>query len=96
MGKMPDKGPCTFDIGGPQGYFGTANITQDRIAHSVQHNIPVDCVWSIQVQVGYQVFIKFQEPELHFPNDCHLNYLQVRSELANSLKDSIQYRPPKL
>ena len=81
MGKMPDKGPCTFDIGGPQGYFGTANITQDRIAHSVQHNIPVDCVWSIQVQVGYQVFIKFQEPELDFPNDCHLNYLQVRSEL---------------
>ena len=77
MSKMPDIGKCAFDIGGSQDFFGTANVSESRVEHSKDYNVPLDCVWTIQVEEGYQVYIKFDEPELSFPNDCHLNYLQV-------------------
>ena len=79
-GKARDLGKCTFDIGGHQGYFGTQNISEDRITQSLarESNVPIDCVWTITVQKDYQIYIKFGEPKLAFPNDCHLNYLQVR------------------
>ena len=75
-----DLGKCTFAIGGHQGYIGTTNITEDRLTQSLSKdsNTPIDCIWTISVKEDYQIFIKFAEPQLAFPNDCHLNYLQVR------------------
>ena len=79
-GPMPDMGKCKFDIGGSQDFFGTANISEARIANSKDYSVPIDCVWTIQVDENYQVYIKFNEPKLSFPNDCYLNYLQVTFE----------------
>ena len=61
------------------GYIGTANISENRIAQSLakDSNSPIDCIWTITVAENYQVYIKFEEPKLAFPNDCHLNYVQV-------------------
>ena len=75
-----DLGKCTFEIGGHQGYIGTPNITEDRLTQSLakDSNTPIDCIWTISVKEDYQIFIKFAEPQLAYPNDCHLNYLQVR------------------
>ena len=60
--------------------IGTANISETRISQSLakDSNTPIDCIWTITVAEDYQVFIKFDEPALKFPNDCHLNYLQVK------------------
>ena len=79
MGKAPDLGKCTFEVGGHMGFFGTANISENRIDQSLakDSNSPIDCIWTITVAENYQVYIKFNEPALAFPNDCHLNYLQV-------------------
>lgn len=77
--KTVDMGKCTFDVGGHQGFIGTANISETRISQSMAQDstTPIDCVWTITVEENYQIFIKFDEPQLKFPNDCHLNYLQV-------------------
>ena len=90
MGKAPDLGKCTFEVGGHMGFFGTANISENRIAQSLakDSNSPIDCIWTITVAENYQVYIKFNEPALAFPNDCHLNYLQVR--IAFSCKHQSQ------
>ena len=62
------------------GYIGTENISESRISQSLAQDstTPIDCIWTITVAENYQIFIKFDEPQLKFPNDCHLNYLQVR------------------
>ena len=87
QGKARDMGKCTFDMGGHQGHFGSANISQDRITQTLskESNIPIDCVWTIHVDPNYQVYIKFKEPQLAFPNDCHLNYVQVRPKNNNQV-----------
>ena len=79
QGTALDLGKCTFEVGGHMGYIGTANISENRIAQSLakDSNSPIDCIWTITVAENYQVYIKFEEPKLAFPNDCHLNYVQV-------------------
>ena len=89
-----DLGKCTFEIGGHQGYIGTPNITEDRLTQSLakDSNTPIDCIWTISVKEDYQIFIKFAEPQLAYPNDCHLNYLQVRKNIIHEL-DLLQLGP---
>ena len=83
-------GKCSFEVGGHQGWIGSANISENRISQSLakDSNTPIDCIWTITVQESYQIYIKFDEPALKFPNDCHLNYLQVRREFLNSFISS--------
>ena len=65
------------DISFLSDFLGTANITQDRKDHSLQYDTPVDCVWTIRAEIGFQIYIQFMEYELEHPNDCHTNYIQV-------------------
>ena len=77
LGNLPDIGKCTFETGGFQDFIGTANISQDRIDHSRTYDTPVDCVWTIRAEIGFQIYIQFPEYHLEHPNDCHTNYIQV-------------------
>ncbi len=63
----------------PPFYFstGTANISQDRIDHSVTYDAPIDCVWTIRAEKDFKIYLQFPEYQLDQPNDCHLNYIQV-------------------
>ncbi len=59
--------------------FGHFNISQARKAHSEQNNVPVDCVWTITAKEGDTIYMQIPDYELKHPNECNLNYLQVRS-----------------
>ena len=77
LSNLPDIGKCTFETSGNQNFIGTANITEDRIQHSKDFDIPIDCVWSIRADKGYKIYLQFPEYQLDHPNDCHTNYIQV-------------------
>lgn len=74
---MPDIGKCEFEAGDFQDFIGSDNISHSRIEHSIVYDAPIDCVWTIQVDEGYKLYLQFTKYELKHPNDCHLNYLQV-------------------
>ena len=62
-------------------FIGSANISQDRIDHSMMYDTPIDCVWTIRVELNFKVYLQFPEYELQEPNDCNINYIQVNLEV---------------
>ena len=62
------------------GFISSTNITQDRRDHTISYDTPIDCVWTIRAEMGFQIYIQFTEYELQHPNDCHTNYIQVKSK----------------
>jgi hypothetical protein len=78
LNNVPDIEKCTFKAGGFQDFIGTANISADRFNHSLTYDVPIDCVWTIRAQKNFKIYLQFPEYELVHPNDCHLNYIQVR------------------
>ena len=77
MEGLPDIGKCTFEIGGFQDFIGSTNISVDRTNHSLVYDTPIDCVWTIRVELNFQIYFQFLEYELEHPNDCNTNYIQV-------------------
>jgi hypothetical protein len=87
LGNLPDIGKCTFEAGGFQDFIGTANISQDRIDHSLTYDTPIDCVWTIRAEKDFKIYIQFPVYHLDQPNDCHLNYIQVNLKPYFSLNN---------
>lgn len=89
LGNLPDIGKCEFETGGFQGFISSTNITQDRRDHTISYDTPIDCVWTIRAEMGFQIYIQFTEYELQHPNDCHTNYIQVfdgKTDTENMVK----------
>lgn len=78
LGNLPDMGKCAFEGGGFQEFVGSSNITDVRRQHSLRYDVPVDCVWTIKVEESFKLYIQFMDYDLEHPNDCHLNFIQVR------------------
>ena len=85
MEGLPDIGKCTFEIGGFQDFIGSTNISVDRTNHSLVYDTPIDCVWTIRVELNFQIYFQFLEYELEHPNDCNTNYIQVSVCIGYSL-----------
>ena len=77
MDNLSDIGKCTFEIGGHESFIGSANISQDRIEHSLAYDTPIDCVWTIRTDEDLGIYIQFTEYKLQTPNDCNSNFIQV-------------------
>jgi len=77
MEKLPLISKCEFELGGPMGYLGHANISEEHAEYASKYGEPVDCTWIITADPGSQIFIQFREFELSMPNDCNYNYIQL-------------------
>ena len=82
MDNLPDIGKCTFEIGGHESFIGSANISQDRIEHSLAYDTPIDCVWTIRTDEDLGIYIQFTEYKLQTPNDCNSNFIQVNNSFS--------------
>ena len=74
---MMDLGDCSFEANGHQTFIGSDNITMDRLEHSLTHDQPIDCVWTLQASDKKTHYIQFPVYALAHPNNCHLNFLEV-------------------
>jgi hypothetical protein len=63
-----------------QDFLGTDNITLARKEHSEDYGTPIDCVWEVKAPENYKIYIQFEKYKLTHPNDCHLNYIQVKGK----------------
>ena len=74
-------------------FIGTDNITDARRKHAVTFGTPVDCVWAIHAAKDHQISLSFPEGgwKLKHPNDCHLNYIQVRLELHLTAESEMEF-----
>ena len=88
MEGLPDIGKCTFEIGGFQDFIGSTNISVDRTNHSLVYDTPIDCVWTIRVELNFQIYFQFLEYELEHPNDCNT----VVQFLGSLKKSNHRYR----
>jgi hypothetical protein len=46
---------CVFEVGGWDGKIDAANITEELRNKSRDHNVPIDCMWIIEVNEGWKV-----------------------------------------
>jgi len=74
---LPLIAKCEFELGGPMGYLGNSNVSEEHIAYATKYGEPIDCTWIITADPGSQIFIQFAEFELAMPNDCNFNYIQL-------------------
>ena len=77
LDRIEDIGPCSFELTGDQVFLGSENITQERKLHSMTHDVPIDCVWTVRVQENHKIYAQFGKYELKYPNDCHTNYIEA-------------------
>jgi len=74
---LPLIAKCEFELGGPMGYLGNSNVSEEHISYATKYGEPIDCTWIITADPGSVIFIQFAEFELSMPNDCNFNYIQL-------------------
>jgi len=87
MEIIPFIPKCEFEIGGAMDYIGTANISEEHLAHAHKWGIPVDCTWIIRAEEGKKIYLQFPLYNLNEPNDCNFNFIQIFDE-----KTDIEHR----
>ncbi|XP_046386437.1 uncharacterized protein LOC124156137 [Ischnura elegans] len=73
---------CFFNVGGDEGFINKSDISAERIRTTVEHNIPLDCMWVIKVRDGWRIMLAFQKFKLENPNDCESNYVDIFAEMT--------------
>ena len=75
---IPEMPICEFELGGEEGFISNTNITEETRDISQEFDLPLDCVWTIKVDLNKKIYLQFQDYQLAKPNDCTLNFIQVR------------------
>lgn len=60
-----DDKPCEIEVGGYEGIIDSANVPNDTLAKVKEHNIQVDCMWTIKVKEGWKVSTEILSTKLN-------------------------------
>lgn len=89
----PPMEMCFFNVTGSQGYINRTDIDVQepfRVNMSLEHKMPLDCMWIIWVPEGYKIMLNFIDFKLEKPNDCESNFVDVfpkQTDLDKRLKN---------
>lgn len=50
---------CRFELTDKEGWVNRSMITEDKVQSNQAHNLPLDCMWVIQVDPGWKVNLHF-------------------------------------
>lgn len=53
----PELPPCNWTINGAQGYVNSTDILDDLKNKTLVNQVPLDCMWIIEVKVGWKVSV---------------------------------------
>lgn len=85
-----DEESCHMEVGGFEGFINKTDVSYSRL-HAVQeHNIALDCMWTITVKEGWKIQLAFERFKLEKPNDCDSNFIDIfddRTDLPSRLKN---------
>nr|CAH7742190.1 unnamed protein product [Callosobruchus chinensis] len=89
-----------------EGELGKVDIQKDIMDFYIQHDMPIDCLWTIVVRPNWRIYLQFAEFNLEKPNDCHSNFVQVFSgktdmasiekEFCGSIADTVMSKSNKM
>ncbi|XP_055682051.1 tolloid-like protein 2 [Lutzomyia longipalpis] len=75
-----DDSNCRLEVGGYEGWVNRTDIPTEKMQISMEHNLPLDCMWVIRVWDGWKIQLAFQKFKLEKPNDCDNNFVDVFGE----------------
>ncbi|CAO1392044.1 unnamed protein product [Diamesa serratosioi] len=68
---------CRFEVGGHEGWVNNTDVPKEKLDFIVEHNLQLDCMWVIEVQVGWKIQLLFNLFKLKKPNDCDSNFVDI-------------------
>ncbi|XP_043063391.1 neuropilin and tolloid-like protein 1 isoform X2 [Drosophila ficusphila] len=71
---------CTIEKTGFEGFINSSEVPPEIWDQVTRNKIPLDCIWRIQVQEKWKIFLKFLDFKLSKPNDCDTNFLDIFPE----------------
>ncbi|XP_077274404.1 neuropilin and tolloid-like isoform X1 [Temnothorax americanus] len=75
-GVLPEPEPCIFNVTGTQVIIHSNNV-EDRKAQAEKEGFPLDCMWIIQVKVGWKIQLVLDPFSLQLPNECEANFVEI-------------------
>ncbi|XP_055713614.1 neuropilin and tolloid-like protein 1 [Phlebotomus papatasi] len=75
-----DDSNCRLEVGGFEGWVNRTDIPTEKMQISMEHNLPLDCMWVIRVWDGWKIQLAFHLFKLEKPNDCDSNFVDVFGE----------------
>lgn len=85
-----DEEGCRMEVGGYEGYINRSDISYSRIQTVTEHDISLDCMWTIVVKEGWKIQLAFEKFNLDKPNDCDSNFIDIfddKTDLPSRLKN---------
>ncbi|XP_026468099.1 neuropilin and tolloid-like protein 2 [Ctenocephalides felis] len=77
---QPEMETCVQYRSGDEGYLNRSDIPEDKVSMSIQHNMPLECLWIIKVPENWKIQLQFLKFELVRPNDCDVNFVDIYPE----------------
>ncbi|XP_011690828.1 PREDICTED: uncharacterized protein LOC105451836 [Wasmannia auropunctata] len=75
-GVPPEPEPCIFNVTGMQVIINSDNV-KDKSAQAGKEGYPLDCLWNIQVKVGWKIQLVLDNFSLQHPNECEANFVDI-------------------
>ncbi|BET00095.1 CUB domain [Nesidiocoris tenuis] len=80
--EVPEK-LCRKVLTGMEGFVNRSDIDQEFIDRSTEFSLPMECMWTIQVDPGWRIQLQFNKFALEVPNDCESNFVDVFPEATD-------------
>ncbi|XP_024083967.1 neuropilin and tolloid-like protein 1 isoform X2 [Cimex lectularius] len=79
-GKQIPEAHCEIKMSGIQGYVNRSDADPASVNRTIEYKVPLECMWTIRVKVGWKIQLNFQKFDLKVPNDCDSNYVDIYPE----------------
>lgn len=50
---------CRFELNEKEGWVNSTSIEEEKVRTNLEHNMPLDCMWVIEVEAGWKVNLHF-------------------------------------
>ena len=87
----PEPPSCYFEKTGASGYIKSLEIPDDVYEYYRTYKTPIECIWNITVQQGWQMYINFNDYLLAKPNDCDVNYIDIYENILSEEKRKARF-----
>lgn len=87
----PEPPVCYFEKSGASGIVHHGEIPSEVFAYYKAYKTPIECIWNITVQFGWQMYINFNQYNLVKPNDCEVNYIDIYENVLSDEKRKARF-----
>ena len=87
----PEPPPCFFERTGHSGVISAQEIPDSVYEYYQSYKTPIECIWNITVNPGWQMYLSFMDYGLAKPNDCDVNYIDIYENILSEEKRKVRF-----